>query len=88
MTELYRGVMVGQGVVIIIVDVGVWEDEACIICKSVGCRVNKFILEVIKCIVKIVPFLYKGRCWHCSNVILLVGVVVVIVDRDADSSSS
>ncbi len=57
MTWLYGGVMVGQGLVIIVVGIGVREDEACIVRKSVGRQLNKFSVEVIECVVKIVPFL-------------------------------
>jgi len=49
--------MVAQGSVVIIIDIGVREDEACIVHKSVGCQVNELIVEVIECIVKIVLFL-------------------------------
>jgi len=49
--------MVGQGLVIIVVGIGVREDEACIVRKSVGHQLNKFSVEVIECVVKIVPFL-------------------------------
>jgi len=47
--------------------------------------VNEFIVEVIECIVKIIPFLYKGRCGRCSYTFLLVWVAVIMVDGDVDS---
>jgi len=48
--------------------------------------VDKFVVEVMKCIAKIVSFLYKGRCGCCCDTFLLVWVVVIMVDGDVDSS--
>jgi len=75
-------------VIIVINDIEVQVDEACVIGKTVGRQVNKFVVEVVKCIVKIVPFLYKGRCGHCHDTFLLVWVAVIMVDGDVDSSGS